>query len=136
MEAFQSLRDFPFLGARVQRDKVALDLPKVSGTRSQDPPSLLADWGLTAAWNGTFRMGGGPAWAQPGDSEGGQRRKRKGSSEPTAAPGRQDGLASHRWAVRPAGMAGRCRYWLPSQPGVRSGGRAGGRGTEFHLGLS
>jgi hypothetical protein len=68
MEAFQSLRDFPFLGARVQRDKVALDLPKVSGTRSQDPPSLLADWGLTAAWNGTFRMGGragvGSTWGQ------------------------------------------------------------------------
>lgn len=58
----RSLRDFPFLGARVfvRRDGVALRLSEVSGTKSLAPPGP-AGWGLIAAWDGTFGMGDGPA---------------------------------------------------------------------------
>lgn len=46
----------------------------------------------------------------------------KSSSEATASRQGQAGLASHRWAVCPAGMTGLCGRRLPSQPRSSSGG--------------
>lgn len=110
-------------------------LVSVRSIWNQESGFSRAGWGiLSAAWDGTFGVGDGPGLG-PGWGLWEWEAETKDSSGPTAAPRRQEGLASHRWSVCPAGE-GRRRLWLPNQRGAALwvGGWVGGWGADLRLG--
>lgn len=80
-------------------------LVSVRSIWNHKPGPSGVDRGLSAARDGTLGVGDGPALGSVWGLGIGKRNL-EDCSGPTAAPRRQEGLASHRWSVCPAGKGG------------------------------